>query len=284
MVRVGFFQFDPVFGDKERNLDRVVQALERVEADLVVLPELFASGYQFASREEVAQLSEPIPSGLTTNVLADVSHKKGMWIVAGLPEADKGRYYNSAVLTGPRGYTGRYRKTHLFFEEKLWFSPGNTGFQVFPTDIGSVGIMICFDWIFPESMRTLALMGAEIICHPSNLVLPNCPSAMPVRCLENRVFGVTANRVGREKRREGAPLAFIGTSQVVGPDATILVRAPETGEALMIVEIEPKKAREKSINPFNDLFRDRRPELYRTTEKPINVNAFTDPRTKDDSD
>lgn len=264
MVRVGFFQFEPAFGDKERNIDRVLQALDHVEADLVVLPELFTSGYQFASHHEVAELSEAVPDGSTTDALVDLARKKNMYIVAGLPEADKDRHYNAAVLTGPQGYVGSYRKTHLFSEEKLWFSPGNTGFQVFPTDIGFIGMMICFDWIFPESMRTLALMGAEIICHPANLVLPHCPSAMPIRCLENRVFAVTANRVGREARREGPPLTFIGTSQVVGPDATILLRAPETGEALMITEIEPKKAREKSINPFNDLFRDRRPEFYLT--------------------
>lgn len=263
-MRAGFFQFEPVFGDREQNIDRVVRALASTDADLVVLPELFASGYQFVSHEEAAQLSEEVPHGYTTDLLAEFSRRKGIYVVAGLPERDGNRYFNSAILTGPEGYVGVYRKTHLFFEEKLWFTPGDTGFQVFSTDIGRIGIMICFDWIFPESMRTLALMGAEVIAHPANLVLPHCPSAMPIRCLENRVYAVTANRVGREQRKEGPELTFIGTSQIVGPDGAICARAPETAEALMIANIEPERARDKSLNPFNDLFQDRRPAMYLT--------------------
>ena len=90
--------------------------------------------------------------------------------------------------------------------KKLWFTPGNTGFNVFQTGIGPVGIMICFDWLFPESMRTLALQGAQVIAHPANLVLPHCPSAMPIRCLENKVYAITVNRTGREQRKEGSCL------------------------------------------------------------------------------
>jgi predicted amidohydrolase len=261
-MKVAFYQFEPVFGEKEQNVARVLQSLGEVDADLVVLPELFSSGYQFISQEEVVRLSERVPQGPTTDALAEFSRRKGIYLAAGVPEADGDRYYNSAILTGPEGYLGLYRKTHLFFEEKLWFSPGDTGFRVFSTGIGRIGIMICFDWIFPESMRTLALMGAEVIAHPANLVLPHCPAAMPVRCLENKVYAVTANRVGREERKSGQVLTFIGTSQVVGPDAKVYARAPETGDALMTVEVDLAKARDKSLNPFNDLFRDRRPGLY----------------------
>jgi predicted amidohydrolase len=265
MIRVAFYQFKPVFGEKEQNIEKVLRALRDVEADLVVLPELFASGYQFVSREEVAHLAERVPQGFTTGMLAEFSSRKGIYIVAGLPEKDGDSYYNSAILTGPQGFVGVYRKTHLFFEEKLWFAPGDTGFRVFSTDIGRIGIMICFDWIFPESMRTLALMGAEVIAHPANLVLPHCPSAMPIRCLENRVYAVTANRVGKEERKEGPALTFIGTSQIVGPDGAICARAPEQSEALMVAAIEQEKARNKSLNPYNDLFQDLRPEMYLTT-------------------
>jgi predicted amidohydrolase len=273
-MRAGFFQFEPVFGDREQNIDRVVRALANTDADLMVLPELFASGYQFVSHEEVAQLSEQVPHGPTTDALTGLSRRKGMYVVAGVAEKDGERYYNSAFMTGPDGYIGVYRKTHLFFEEKLWFSPGDTGFRAFSTDIGRIGIMICFDWIFPESMRTLALMGAEVVAHPANLVLPHCPSAMPIRCLENRTYAITANRVGREKRKKGAGLRFIGTSQIVGPDGAICARAPETGEALMIADIDPEQARDKSLNPFNDLFEDRRPAMYLTAKpNPPDNNA-----------
>ncbi len=262
MTRAAFYQFEPVFGETERNLETVVQALAGLEADLIVLPELFASGYQFASVEEVERLAEAVPGGPTTEGLAALSRKRGNYVVAGLPERDGESFYNSAILTGPRGFMGLYRKTHLFFEEKLWFSPGNTGFRVFPTDIGRIGIMICFDWIFPESMRTLALMGADVVAHPANLVLPYCPAAMPIRCLENRVYAITANRVGREQRKEGPALTFIGTSQIVAPDSTVLASAPETGNALMAATIDVEKARDKTLNPYNDLFQDLRPDMY----------------------
>jgi 5-aminopentanamidase len=262
-MRAGFYQFGPVFGEKEGNIEKVLHALKDVDADLIVLPEFFATGYQFVSHEEVDQLSEQIPQGYTTEMLAGLSRSKGIYVVAGLPEKHEGELYNSAILTGPEGYIGVYRKTHLFFEEKLWFTPGNTGFEVFNTAIGQIGIMICFDWIFPESMRTLALKGAEVVAHPANLVLPYCPTAMPIRCLENRVYAVTANRIGTESRKEGQALKFIGTSQIISPDSTLCAKAPENEESLEVADIVLKKAKDKSLNAFNDLFRDRRPGMYR---------------------
>ncbi len=261
-MRIGFLQINTLFGEKEFNLQKAIDFIQRSDLDLLVLPEFFATGYQFTSEKEVEELSEKIPEGLTTKTLEEVARKKNMFIVAGLPEEDQGRFYNSAVIVGPEGYIGLYRKTHLFFEEKLFFSPGNTGFRVWNTDLGKIGIMICFDWFFPEAMRTLALSGAQIIAHPANLVLPYCPNSMPLRCLENRVFAITANRIGIEERGGKEPLRFIGQSEVVAPDSSILIRASSDKEELLFVEIDPAKALNKSINEFNDLFRDRRPEMY----------------------
>jgi 5-aminopentanamidase len=262
IMKAGFYQFNPVFGNKKRNLAAVADAFDGIDAELMVLPEFFATGYQFISMDEVAHLAEEVPSGETTEALVGLSKKHGIYIVGGLPERDKELFYNSAVITGPEGFIGVYRKTHLFFEEKLWFTPGDTGFKVFHTDIGAVGIMICFDWYFPESMRSLALQGAQVIAHPSNLVLPHCPAAMPIRCLENKVFAVTANRIGTEQRKEGQPLTFIGMSQIVAPDATIIARASEKDNSIMVADINPERALNKAINPYNDLFKDRRPEMY----------------------
>lgn len=261
-MKAGFYQFNPAFGKKEENLKKVLSAITDADADLLVLPEFFATGYQFVSKEEVSGLSEPIPDGDTTARLSELSRQKGIYLVAGLPERDGDRFFNSAVLSGPDGFIGVYRKTHLFFEEKLYFSPGDTGFKVWDTKAGRIGIMICFDWFFPEAMRALALMGADIIAHPSNLVLPYCPAAMPIRCLENRVFAVTANRVGEENRKAGQSLRFIGQSQITSPEGKILIRAPENDEALLIAEINPETARNKNLNPLNNIFDDRRPEMY----------------------
>jgi predicted amidohydrolase len=261
-MRVGYLQFDPVFGEVARNLDHVTARLEQVETDLIVLPELFATGYQFVSQEEVFQLAEPVPDGATTKRLADIAARRGMTIVAGLPERDGGRCFNSAVVVGPKGFIGCYRKTHLFFEETLWFTPGDSGFHVWDIGPAKVGVMICFDWYYPESARTLALQGADIIAHPSNLVLPNCPDSMVTRCLENRVFSVTANRIGSEARGGKDRLTFIGLSEVVSPRGRILHRAPRDIEDLTLVEIDPAEARLKALNDYNDLLRDRRPAFY----------------------
>lgn len=258
----GFLQFDPIFGDVKGNLCRVLQALSGKRADLVVLPELFNTGYQFISRDEVVALSEEVPSGFTTRGLIELSKQANVHIVAGMAERNGGSFYNSAVLTGPAGFIGVYRKTHLFFEEKLWFSPGDTGFKVWKTPIGNIGIMICFDWFFPESARTLALKGADVIAHPANLVLPYCPDAMPTRCLENRVYAVTANRTGKEERGGKERLQFIGTSEIVSPNGDVLCRAAKDSAEFGSAEVDIAAARNKDLNSFNNLFEDRRKEFY----------------------
>ena len=136
--------------------------------------------------------------GLTFKMINEWTKKHSSFIVYGFAEqADK--IYNSAALVGPDGIVGIYRKVHLFDRENLFFTPGNLGFPVFYLPFGKIGIMICFDWIYPESARSLAIKGAQLIAHPANLVLPDCPDAMVTRCLENRVFTATADRVGEEK-------------------------------------------------------------------------------------
>lgn len=269
-MKAGFYQFNSIFGKKERNIAKVIDAVNGIDAKLLVLPELFATGYQFISKDELSHLAEEVPGGETTETLMALSQKYGIYIVGGLPERHGDFFYNSAVMTGPDGFIGVYRKTHLFFEEKLWFELGNTGFNVFHTDIGKIGIMICFDWFFPESMRSLALQGAQVVAHPANLVLPYCPFAMPIRCLENRVYAVTANRTGREQRKEGPPLTFIGMSQIVAPDSLIVARAPKKAQSLIVADIDLDKATDKSINQYNDLVKDRRPEMYQVLGKSEN--------------
>jgi predicted amidohydrolase len=262
-VRVGFYQYDPQFGEVAKNLDSVTAKLELVEADLLVLPELFATGYQFVSQEEVGELAEPVPDGPTTRRLTELAKRRRMHLVAGLPERAGSRCYNSAVVVGPSGFLGCYRKAHLFFEETLFFAPGDSGFQVWDIGPAKIGVMICFDWYYPEAARSLAVQGADILCHPSNLVLPNCPDSMPVRCLENRVFAITCNRTGSEARGGKDRLTYIGNSEIVTPRGAILHRAPRDGEDLAVVDIDPAEARNKSLNRYNDLLRDRRPSLYR---------------------
>ncbi len=261
-MRIGYVQMDSVFGEVEQNLRHAVDLMCREKADLWVLPELFASGYQFASQEESAALSEPVPEGPTTQALIASARKQNCFIVAGLAEHHGGNVYNSAVLVGREGLVARYRKIHLFSNEKQWFAPGDTPFPVEDIGRAKVGIMICFDHLFPESARTLALKGAEIIAHPSNLVMPvYAQVTMRARALENGVFTVTANRVGIEARTDET-LRFTGESQIVSPSGEILAHSPAEGEDVQVVEIDPAQARDKSLNASNDRLADRRPEFY----------------------
>jgi predicted amidohydrolase len=261
-MKVGYFQFDPAFGEVKRNLDYVSERLAQAECDLLVLPELFNTGYQFVSAEEAMALAEEVPGGPTMSRLLELARDRRMHLVAGLAERVGDRVYNAAVLVGPSGLIGIYRKTHLFFEETLWFSPGDTGFPVFDIGRARVGMMVCFDWFYPESARALALKGADLLAHPSNLVLPHCPDAMVTRCLENHVFAVTCNRIGSEERGGRKKLTYIGASEVVTPAGTILRRAKPDQEELAVVEIDPLGARDKRITPYNDLLAGRRPDLY----------------------
>lgn len=269
---VAVVQTDPVFGDVAGNLDAAEAAIGGVDADLVVLPELFASGYVFESAAQARELAEPAPGGPTVRRLERIAREAGVTIVAGLPELAGGRVYNSAVVVAPTGWLGTYRKTHLFGEETLHFTPGDTGFRVWTVTNRRgrsfrLGVMICFDWYVPESARTLALAGADVVAHPSNLVLTDCPGAMPVRARENRVFTATANRIGTEANSRGA-WTFIGQSRICGPRGDVLADAPADVQAVIRAEIEPRDARDKSVGGFNDVLADRRPEMYDPTPRP----------------
>ena len=261
-MKVAYVQMDCEFGNVETNLSKVQSLLKDVESDLFVLPELFNSGYYFKDREETKLFAEEIPSGRTIQFLFKLAQEKDCLIVAGLAEKAGDKIFNSRVLISPSGLLATYRKIHLFNLEKEWFDPGDKPF--FVTDVGycQIGMMICFDWIFPESMRSLALLGADIICHPTNLVMSYCQDATVTRCIENNVFSITANRIGKDQREFGV-LTFTGKSQITGPLGKILATAPENEEEVGIVEIDVSLAKNKLINSNNDLLGDRRPELYK---------------------
>jgi predicted amidohydrolase len=267
-MKVAVLQYNPIFGKKEANLRTVEKMLLKANFDLIVLPELFATGYLFLSKKEVAGLSEEISEGPTVAMMLDLCKRKNAFSAFGFLEKANGNFYNSALLVGPKGILLHYRKIHLFFEEKKWFSPGNLPLSVTSVKGAQAGIMICFDWRFPETARTLALKGADLILHPSNLVLPHCPDAMVTRALENNLFTLTADRTGVEKRG-GKMLRYIGQSEIVAPNGKILLRLGKTEEKIGVVQINPLEARKKKINRYNDLFKDRKPEFYEGIEKAL---------------
>jgi len=272
-MRVGYVQFAPEFGEIGRNLDKVAELLSRDRADLWVLPELFSTGYQFTSEREVLELAEPIPDGPTTQRLIALAREGNSHIVAGLAEKVDSHAYNAAVLVGPAGVVAVYRKVHLFYQERYWFTPGDLPFPV--ADIGSakVGLLVCYDHFFPEAARSLALQGADVIAHPANLVMPGLAQlTMRVRAMENRVFTITANRIGVEART-GETLRFTGLSQVVAPNGDVLVQGPQDAEDVRVIEIDPARALDKHLTRLNDVFTDRRPEFYKSLVKGKTVTA-----------
>lgn len=265
-MKVSVLQYEPDYLAVAANLDRVESMLADLESDLLILPELFATGYFFRSTEDLQSVAEPVPDGPTTKRLHDWSRRLGCVIVAGVPELCSGRLFNSAVVVAPDGPIGRYRKLHLYYQEKLHFSPGNSGLPVFDvTDrTGAryrLGVMVCFDWYYPETARSLALAGADVIAHPSNLVRPDCPRAMPIRALENHVFTATANRVGKETTGDET-LEFIGQSLICSPDGDVLGRMDRDAIGLATVSIDPLVSRTRTVTPHNDLFADRRTDAY----------------------
>jgi len=259
-MRIGYIQTSPVFGEKQRNLDAVDKMLSGIKGDLIVLPELFATGYTFQTIDEVADLSEN-PDDVTSRFLCQKSLDTGSAIVAGFIERDGNSFYNSAYLISSGKITGIYRKLHLFNKEKLFFSPGTISLKVYEIKTVKIGIMICFDWIYPEVSRVLALQGAQVIAHPSNLVLPYCQEAMKTRCIENRLFAVTANRIGTEKRGTDE-FKFTGGSQITSCNGEILSSATNDSPCIDFVDIDPTLADTKMINPYNDLLSDRRSDFY----------------------
>lgn len=268
MLHAAYVQTNPSYLAVESNLQAAESQISSLDADLIVFPELFTSGYFFQSVEHLAQAAEPIPGGPSTRALKSWATSLDATIVAGLAERAGERFYNSAVLVRPDGTIDTYRKVHLFYEEKTLFEPGDLGFPVFDLETSDgtsyrLGIMVCFDWYFPEAARTLALKGADVIAHPSNLVLPHCPESMPVRARENHVFTITANRYG-EEHKEGEALTFIGTSEICDPSGTIREQAERTGHEVGLVAIDPQEARDRRINTHNDVLEDRRPDTYRS--------------------
>ena len=271
LVKVSCIQFEPVFGAVEENVSRASALIRAAAADgstLVVLPELANTGYVFETTDEALGLGEPVPDGPTSRTWGALARDLGIHLVAGITEREGDVLYNAALITGPDGYIGTYRKAHLWDRENLFFAKGNLGFPVFDTALGRIGVAICYDGWFPETFRQMALAGAEIVCVPTNWVpMPDQPAgeAAMANVLHraaahsNGIFIACADRVGVER---GQP--FEGQSLIVGPRGWALAGPasrdrPETLSALVDLG---EAARSKDLNSFNSVLRDRRTDVY----------------------
>lgn len=262
--KVALAQISCKRADKTENIrkieDNVVKAREQ-DAELVIFPELSLTGYTL--RDQIYELAETIP-GPSTRLLEKMARKTETYIVFGMPELSEktqATIYNTAVLIGPDGLIGKYRKmylpTHSVFEEKRYFRPGYQT-AVFETDLGKIGLIICYDIFFPEVSRLTRLKGAQLIV---------CISASPAvrrtffetltaaRAIENTAFLAYVNLVGIE---DG--LQFWGGSRLIGPNGKVLVKAKYDEEDLVIGEVNYVDIR--PVETFVPTLKDLRPELF----------------------
>jgi predicted amidohydrolase len=263
--RVAAIQFEPTLFSKSANLEALLRLTNEAAAGgakLIVTPEMATTAYCWATRDEITSDVEPVP-GPTTRRFAEMAADHDCWIVVGLAEVDPETdiYYNSAVLIGPEGPVGLYRKTHAYISEPKWAKDGDLGLPVFETPIGRIAMTICMDACYPETARVPALAGADVICFPTNWLSEKSPSpSWMARAAENGVYLVAANRYGLERG-----VQFSGGSAVIDPDGS-LQSVVDSGDGIVWGWIDPARARDKhpvSGRP-EDLIADRRPDAYGT--------------------
>ena len=255
---------EPSLLDLDENLSKVKLLLKEAEGnqvDVLVLPELCNSGYVFENLKEAESTAEEVPSGSFSKELLSWSRKDRL-VVAGICEQTPEGLYNSAAVFAQGKHCTTYRKIHLFLNERDWFIEGKEEPPVIEFMNANFGVMICFDWAFPEVARILALKGAHVILHPANLVLPYCQHAMVTRSIENSVYTATANRIGTERGIE-----FSGNSQITNPSGTRVAILSGEDVGIAFVDIDPQEADNKMITKRNHVIHDRRPEVYRRLTK-----------------
>ena len=270
-MKVACLQMEPRIGQVQANVARSLELIAqaaRAGALLAVLPELCNTGYVFKSREEALELSEEVPGGPTCDAWMAAARKHSMFIVAGITERQDAELYNSAVLIGPQGHIGTYRKNHLWGAENTIFAPGNLGVPVFDIGVGRIACAICYDIWFPEIFRLAALQGADLLCVATNWVpMPAQPGNLPMMANilamggahANSMFVAAADRIGVER---GQP--FLGNSLIVSHTGWPLAGpASLDREEMLVADIDLADARRnRNLTEFNERLRDRRTDMY----------------------
>ncbi|MCC6323217.1 beta-ureidopropionase [Candidatus Nomurabacteria bacterium] len=255
-MKIGFIQFVPKFGNKKENIAKIKKLVKNNNADLFVLPEMCTTGYMVASRKELISMAESI-DGPTVQSLIDVARKNNTCIIFGLPELFGDKVFSTAVVVDPDGVIAKHQKSHLFLKEKIFFNQGETKPTIFEWRGAKIGLGVCYDYMFPEYWRVLGLRGVDIFCNTANFVFDYGFKMMQARSIENGVFSITVNRVGVERGQK-----FKGGSEIVDNKGNILAKGNDT-ECVKVVEVDPTISRNKKWNEYNDLFKDRRIDLYK---------------------
>ncbi|MFC4305308.1 carbon-nitrogen hydrolase family protein [Cohnella boryungensis] len=277
MTKVAIGQITPITGDKNKNLEKMKElTLEAVEngAKLVVFPELALSGYNCG--DHFFEVAEPIP-GEATRYFEDLARTHEVHIIWGMPEKGIGGVlYNSAVLVGPNGYIGKWRKNTLpghatdlsgpgAFPDRRYFKAGED-LPVFNSALGKIGVLICYDIYFPELARMLTLQGADLI-----IGISGSPSfekdifepIVKVRAMENATNFVYTNLVGKEGDTEywgGGCIVAAGDKETKLPGHPILCKAPYEGECITLADIDIQA--HHKVRPYFPVLRDLTTRMY----------------------
>ncbi len=251
-IKVAVAQFDIKLGDKKENLKKTEEFVSKAAAqgaDFIVLPEYLSTG---SIPDKFRDLAEPVP-GDTVNRLLEMSEEHKIYIAASIVEKDT-EIYNTAILTDPKGnLLARYRKIHLFMDEQQYVANGQD-IVVVDTEFGKVGLMICYDSVFPEVARKLALEGAELILVPANWPAPfekQWQLSTNARALDNQLWIAAANRIGADDK-----FTYFGNSRIVSPYGIPVVEC-DNEEKLAVATIDKNQSGEfKSIVNFLEDRRD----------------------------
>ena len=266
---VAAVQFSPKLKEKANNIKKLYQMARNAAeqgAKLIVLPEMATTGYCFLDRQEIQEYVEQVP-GRTTDVFGEIAREYGCYLVVGIAEVDPvtDNYYNTAVLIGPCGPIGKYRKTHLYVSDTVWAKEGDLGYPVFDTEIGKIGCLICMDCYYFEPARMLALQGAEIICNLTNWNGEKCPApSWHTRAWENVVYVVSTNRCDCERG-----VLFSGGSGVIAPDGSNISYL-DSVDGIVYAQVDLDLTKPKKLVSGIDWMQERRPYLY----KNLNLNIY----------
>ena len=252
-------------GDLRQNIETVERLTREAAANgakLIVFPECMNSGYVWRDPEHARDCADPIPGALTDEI-AKLTAELDVYVAIGISEQGVDErhnhpvVYNAAALVGPSGLIGKYQKNFLFDFDPYWFELGETGYPVFETEIGKVGMFICADARIPEGARALTLKGAEILLHITNSTTHEQHLIhVPTRGNENEVYIVSADKAGREKG-----LTYPGNSLIISPDGTVQAQGSQFDEEIVYGEVDLatlKAMRERKDGILNG----RRPETY----------------------
>ena len=267
-MKIACVQTDVIFKDINANLSSL-EATVRSEVnqgtELTVFPECYSTGYCFDSLAEAMEFSESVP-GPSTDRVAKLCAELKTYVVFGMLEKSGDDLFNVAVLIGPDGLIGCYRKVHLpYLGVDRFTTPGDRPFEVFEAAGVRIGMLICYDGGFPEAARVLSIRGADLIVLPTNW--PPGGSYMAefsinCRAMENGIYFAAVNRIGMENG-----FSFIGKSRICSPVGATINSIDDASPGILRTEIDPMIARTKRIvrvpgKHLIDRMADRRPEMY----------------------